>query len=90
MQVRGFSIAGHYNYVSLLNHFKHTITFLGLSLSDINLKHLLRISARHNPGNFDYHIHRCKDNKPAPDEQDVTLKTAILTAPQHRLSSAPP
>ena len=66
--------AGH--YVSLLNHLaKHTIVFIGLSMSDANLKHLLRISAKSNPGNFHYHIHWCKDSKPSQDEQHA-IRTA--------------
>ncbi len=65
--------AGH--YVSLLNHLSNnTIIFLGLSLSDANLKHLLRVSARHNPGNFHYHVHWCPDNKPPEEEQDAIRK----------------
>lgn len=65
--------AGH--YVSLLNHLaKHTIVFMGLSMSDANLKHLLRISARSNPGNFHYHVHWCGKEKPSPEEQDAISK----------------
>lgn len=65
--------AGH--YASLLNHFsKNTIIFLGLSLSDANLKHLLRVSARSNPGNFHYHIHWCAEDKPTAGEQDAIRK----------------
>lgn len=61
---------GH--YVSLLNHLaKHTIMFVGLSMSDANLKHLLRISARSNPGNFHYHIQWCQQSKPSQGEQDA-------------------
>lgn len=64
---------GH--YLSLLNHLaNHTIIFLGLSLSDTNLKHLLRISTRHNPGNFHYHIHWCEKGKPSVDEQEAIRK----------------
>ncbi len=59
---------GHYS--CLLNHFsKHTIIFLGLSLSDATLKHILRIAARNNPGHFHYHIHWCRDHKPPVEEQ---------------------
>lgn len=65
--------AGH--YVSLLNHLaKHTIIFIGLSMSDANLKHLLRISARSNPGNFHYHVHWCNESKPSADEQEAIRK----------------
>ena len=61
---------GH--YTSLLNHFaQQTIIFVGLSLSDTNLKHLLRISARNHPGNFHYHIHWCPDQKPNAAEQEA-------------------
>ena len=61
---------GH--YVSLLNHLaKHTIVFIGLSMSDANLKHLLRISAKSNPGNFHYHIHWCQESKPSQEEQNA-------------------
>lgn len=66
--------AGH--YVALLSHMaKHTIVFIGLSMSDANLKHLLRISARSNPGNFHYHVHWCRDSKPSQEEQDA-IRTA--------------
>jgi len=59
---------GH--YVCLLNHFtKQTLIFIGLSLGDTTLKHLLRIAARVNPGHFHYHIHWCRDAKPSIDEQ---------------------
>lgn len=70
--------AGH--YVSLLNHFaKHTILFIGLSLSDTNLKHLLRVSARHNPGNFHYHIHWCEGDKPPAEQQEAIRKANFST-----------
>jgi len=65
--------AGH--YLSLLSHLaKHTIVFMGLSMNDANLKHLLRISARSNPGNFHYQIHWCSKDKPSPEEQDAIRK----------------
>lgn len=61
---------GHYS--CLLNHLsKNTLLFLGLSLNDTNLKHLLRISARNNPGSFHYHIHWCPDEKPSDDEKNA-------------------
>lgn len=65
--------AGH--YVALLNHLaKQTVIFLGLSLSDANLKHLLRISAKANPGNFHYHIHWCRDSDLSDTERDAISK----------------
>jgi len=66
--------AGHYS--CLLNHIsKNTILFLGLSLGDTTLKHLLRVSARNNPGHFHYHIHWCEKDKP-PKEEQVAIRQA--------------
>ncbi|MCE3606445.1 SIR2 family protein [Massilia sp. P8910] len=62
--------AGH--YASLLNHFtKHTVIFFGLSLSDATLKHVLRISARNNPGHFHYIIQWCAADKPSQEQQEA-------------------
>jgi len=59
---------GH--FACLLNHLsKQTLLFLGLSLNDTTLKHLLRVSARNSPGSFHYHIHWCHSEKPSEDEQ---------------------
>ncbi|SED49418.1 SIR2-like domain-containing protein [Burkholderia sp. WP9] len=61
---------GH--YASLLNHFsKQTVVFVGLSVSDTSLKHVLRTSARNNPGHFHYVVHWCKDEKPTPEYQQA-------------------
>ncbi len=60
---------------SLVNHFsKQTIIFIGLSLSDANLKHSLYISAKSNPGNFHYRIYWCGDEKPSMEVQDTIRK----------------
>jgi hypothetical protein len=60
--------AGH--YACLLNHFtKQTLIFVGLSLNDTTLKHLLRVAARGSPGHFHYHVHWCRDEKPSAAEQ---------------------
>ncbi|ANM11365.1 MULTISPECIES: SIR2 family protein [unclassified Rhizobium] len=49
------SMAGH--HASLLHHIsRSTCLFVGLSLVDETLRHLLRQSARVNPGNFHYYI----------------------------------
>ncbi len=49
------SMAGH--HASLLHHLsKTTCLFLGLSLDDTTLRHLLRQSARINPGHFHYYV----------------------------------
>lgn len=61
---------GH--YASLLNHFsKQTVVFLGLSVSDTSLKHVLRTSARNNPGHFHYVVHWCDKEKPSKEYQDA-------------------
>lgn len=61
---------------SLLNHFsKQTVIFIGLSLSDANLKHSLYMSAKNNPSNFHYRIYWCEDEKPSAEEQDTIRKT---------------
>lgn len=60
---------------SLLNHFSNqTIVFIGLSLEDANLKHLLHVSARNNPSNFHYRIYWCEDKKPSIEEQSTIRK----------------
>jgi broad-specificity NMP kinase len=63
--------AGMGHYACLLNHFtKQTLIFIGLSMNDTTLKHLLRVAARANPGHFHYHIHWCDQGaKPSPEEQ---------------------
>lgn len=62
--------SGHYS--CLLNHFtKHTLIFVGLSLSDGTLKHILRVAARITPGHFHFHIHWCRDKKPSLEEQNA-------------------
>jgi len=49
------SMAGH--YATLLHHLlKNTCLFIGLSLEDSTLKHLLRQNSRINPGNLHYYI----------------------------------
>lgn len=49
------TMAGH--YASLLHHYSQkTCLFLGISLDDSTLKHLLRQSARLNPGHYHYYI----------------------------------
>ena len=54
------SMAGH--HASLLHHLsKTTCLFLGLSLADTTLRHLLRQNARINPGHFHYHVAWVKD-----------------------------
>jgi hypothetical protein len=50
------SMAGYHS--SLLHHFsKTTCVFIGLSLHDATLRHLLRQSAIINPGHYHYYVH---------------------------------
>ncbi len=49
------SMAGR--YASLLHHYsQNTCLFIGLSLEDATLKHLLRQSAKLNPGHYHYYV----------------------------------
>lgn len=44
-------------YASLLHHYsQNTCLFIGLSLDDVTLKHLLRQSAKLNPGHYHYYV----------------------------------
>ncbi|MGA9350331.1 MAG: SIR2 family protein, partial [Anaerolineae bacterium] len=57
------SMTGH--YVTLLHHFlKNTCLFIGVSLEDPTLRHLLRQNARINPGHYHYHVAFVKDATP--------------------------
>jgi hypothetical protein len=50
-------------YASLLHQYsQNTCLFIGLSLEDITLKHLLRQSAKLNPGNYHYYVAHMRDN----------------------------
>jgi len=69
------SMAGHYS--SLLHHlFKNTCVFIGISLDDGTLKHLLRQSARFNPGHYHYFVAYVDD----PRKVDVERQKAIRAA----------
>jgi hypothetical protein len=63
---------GHYS--TLLSHmFRYTGLFIGLSLDDPTLKHLLRQSARANPGHVHYYVsYRNEDEK-----QNVSRDEAV-------------
>ena len=59
------SISG--KYASLLHFFsRHTCLLIGLSLNDVTLKHLLRQSAKLNPGHFHYYVDFQDAKKPTP------------------------
>jgi|GEM_PF-683955 len=56
------SMSGHYS--TLLHHLsKNTCLFIGLSLDDSTLKHLLRQSSIINPGHYHYFVAYAKDKK---------------------------
>jgi hypothetical protein len=61
------SVAGH--YAALSYHFsQNTCLFLGLSLEDATLKHLLRKNAKLHPGHVHYYIYFVSDKNSLNDE----------------------
>ena len=69
------SMAGR--YASLLHHYSQkTCLFIGLSLDDATLKHLLRQSAKLNPGHYHYYV-VYQDGTVAPSQEE---KEAIFQA----------
>ena len=69
------SAAGH--YAALAYHLsQNTILFVGLSLEDSTLKHLLRRNAKLHPGHVHYYIHFLQD----PDALDDEHRRAIRDA----------
>jgi len=69
------SMAGH--HASLLHHLSNTTCLLiGLSLADATLRHLLRQSARINPGQYHYHITFLgEDKRRDPVAEDAVRQT---------------
>lgn len=69
------SMAGH--HASLLHHLaRTTCVFVGLSLQDETLRHLLRQNARINPGQFHYYISWRKSGEPRNLEAEKLMKEA--------------
>jgi hypothetical protein len=67
------SMAGHYS--TLLHHLsKNTCLFIGLSLDDSNLKHILRQNAKINPGHLHYYIAFTPDKSKLTDCQKNAIK----------------
>ena len=68
------SMAGR--YASLLHHYsQNTCLFIGLSLDDATLKHLLRQSAKLNPGHYHYYVVYQADGQNIPQsEKDVIFE----------------
>jgi hypothetical protein len=65
-------------YASLLHHYsQNTCLFIGLSLEDSTLKHLMRQSATLNPGHYHYYVDYYNDSgdKPPPREQHAIYET---------------
>lgn len=61
-------------YASLLHHYsQNTCLFIGLSLEDSTLKHLLRQGAILNPGHYHYYVdyYKKSSDKPAQQEQQA-------------------
>lgn len=69
------SMAGHYS--SLLHHlFKNTCLFLGISLDDSTLKHLLRQNARINPGHYHYYVAFVADAEGVDPDRAAAIRAA--------------
>ena len=67
------SMSGHYS--TLLHHLsKNTCFFVGLSLDDSTLKHLLRQSATINPGHYHYYVAYTKDKSKISHNQIRAIK----------------
>lgn len=69
------SVAGHYSTLSYYFS-QNTCIFLGLSLEDATLKHLLRKNANMHPGHVHYYIHYLEDE----NNMDDKSKKAIIDA----------
>jgi hypothetical protein len=66
------TIGGHYS--SLAHHLsKNSCLFIGLSLSDENLRHLLRRNAVNNPGHFHYFVDWVNPKNPVTREREQAL-----------------
>jgi hypothetical protein len=69
------SMAGH--HASLLHHLsKTTCLFVGLSLQDPTLRHLLRQSAVINPGHYHYYVHFVRPGKARNSETEKAIRDA--------------
>ena len=67
------SMSGHYS--TLLHHLsKNTCLFIGLSLEDNTLKHLLRQNASVNPGHYHYYIAYTPDKSALNDKQRKAIR----------------
>ncbi|MCI0559166.1 MAG: SIR2 family protein, partial [Nitrososphaera sp.] len=56
-------------YTNLVNHLSRTTClFIGISLDDSTLKHLLRQNANTNPGHYHYIVRYTRDDEGLPDE----------------------
>lgn len=67
------SMSGHYS--TLLHHLsKNTCLFIGLSLEDNTLKHLLRQNSQINPGHYHYYVAYTKNRKHLNEEQEHAIR----------------
>lgn len=69
------STTGHYSTLSYY-YSQNTCLFIGLSLEDSTLKHLLRQCANLHPGHVHYYVHYLED----PNSIDAESKKAIIDA----------
>lgn len=70
-------ISGHYS--ALMQHLcSNTCLFIGVSLEDSTLKHLLRQSSRLNPAHCHYYIQYYEPGKSFTDEQKAAIRSAYF------------
>lgn len=67
-------------HASLMHHLsKNTVLLIGLSLEDATLKHLLRQSARANPGHYHYLVHFVRSNPPTRQQARAIISANFNT-----------
>jgi len=72
------SVSGH--YMTLSYHFsQNTCLFIGLSLNDSTLKHLLRKSTTIHPGHVHYYVYFMEDGEVLDEEHRRTIRDANFT-----------
>lgn len=71
------SIMGYYN--PIMYYFsRYTTLFIGLSLTDSTLRHLLRQNAITNPGHFNYYIYYYKDKPELSTEEMKSIQESYF------------
>lgn len=69
------SSSGHYATLSYY-YSQNTCVFIGLSLDDSTLKHLLRKCSNHHPGHVHYYVHYVEDTSSLSEEKKKAIRDA--------------